>query len=429
MIWRLRRRFILVSTLSVIGVLAVIFLLIGVFSHVSLDRTMDTLTDAVSSGRWKQPEPDRAEDTPPPGGGALFGKPAILGSESRFSTRYFTVLYTADGRIVTDTEHIHAVSPTEAVAYADEVRKQDSTRGWYGYYRYQVYAQGGGLAITFVDGSMNRAQVRDQMLNIAAILAGSGAVVLLMIVLFSRVAVKPAAESYEKQKQFITDANHELKTPLTLILTNVDIAEAELGKSEWLDDMREEGRRMAELIDRMVTLCRMDESRPMTDRARFSLTEVVADTVADFEPSAERAGKRLTAELDAAVFCVGDEGAIRRLTAILLDNAVKYCDTSGRIGVRLVGGRRPTLSVENDFAAVDETRLDRLFDRFYRSDRARTAGSGFGIGLSIARATAEAHRFDLTAYRAGQGRIGFRLTLCSVGKMRKKRAGTCNRDK
>lgn len=428
MIWRLRRRFILVSTLSVIGVLAIIFLLIGVFSYVSLDRTMDTLTDAVSSGRWKQTEPDRA-DTPPPVGGEPFGKPAILGSESRFSTRYFTVLYTAEGRIVTDTEHIHAVSPTEAVAYADEVRKQDSTRGWYGYYRYQVYAQGGGLAITFVDGSMNRAQVRDQMLNIAAILAGSGAVVLLMIVLFSRVAVKPAAESYEKQKQFITDANHELKSPLTLILTNVDIAEAELGKSEWLDDMREEGRRMAELIDRMVTLCRMDEARPMTEQVRFSLTEVVSDTVAEFEASAEREGKRLTAEAEDAVFCIGDEGAIRRLTAILLDNAVKYCDPSGRICVRLVGGRRPTLSVENDFAAVDETRLDRLFDRFYRSDRARTAGSGFGIGLSIARATAEAHRFDLTAYRAGQGRIGFRLTLCSVGKMRKKRTGACNRDK
>ncbi len=107
--------------------------------------------------------------------------------------------------------------------------------------------------------------------------------------------------------------------------------------------------------------------------------------------------------------CFGDEGAIRRLLAILLDNAVKYCDPAGDIRVTLSCGRHPTLAVENSFAAVDETKLERLFDRFYRSDKARTSGSGFGIGLSIAQATATAHRAELTAYRAGNGRIGFRV--------------------
>ena len=218
MIWRLRRKFILISTFSMLGVFALIFVLIVASGYSSLDRTMDELTDAVSSGRWKFPEPD--DDVPPPKDS--MGKPDGVGSEVRFSTRYFTVTYEDDGEVDVDTEHIHAVDADEAVAYAAAVRDGDA-RGWYGIYRYKVYADDGETAIVFVDGSMNRSQLRTQLLNTAAVLSGSVAVVLLLIVLFSRVAVKPAAESYAKQKQFITDANHELKTPLTLILTNLDI--------------------------------------------------------------------------------------------------------------------------------------------------------------------------------------------------------------
>lgn len=408
MIWRLRRKFILISTLSMLGVFALIFLLIGIFSYSSLDHTMDTLTDMVASGKWKFSEPEH-DDVPPPMGEDL-GKPGIIGSETRFSTRYFTVTYGANGDIDVDTEHIHAVNATEALAYAAAVRDGDA-RGWYGFYRYKVYANGNELAITFVDGSMNRAQMRSQMVNISAILTGSGAVVLLLIILFSRMAVKPAAESYEKQKQFITDANHELKTPLTLILTNLDIAESELGQNEWLDDIRSEGRQMTELVGQMVTLCRMDEEKPPLNKTAFDLSEAVKDMVADFLPLAEESGKALSASVADGVGCFGDEGAIRRLLAILLDNAVKYCDPAGTISVTLRNGRRPVLEVENSFAAVDETKLNRLFDRFYRSDKARTSGSGFGIGLSIAKATAEAHRGELIAYRAAPGRIGFRLKL------------------
>ena len=406
MIWRLRRKFILISTLSMLGVFALIFVLIVVSGYSSLDRTMDELTDAVSSGRWKFPEPD--DDAPPPKDSK--GKPDGMGSEVRFSTRYFTVTYEDDGEVDVDTEHIHAVDADEAVAYAAAVR-DGGARGWYGIYRYKVYADDGETAIVFVDGSMNRSQLRTQLLNTAAVLSGSVAVVLLLIVLFSRVAVKPAAESYAKQKQFITDANHELKTPLTLILTNLDIAETELGQNEWLDDIRAEGRQMAELVGQMVALCRMDEEKPPLSKAEFDLSETVADTVSEFEPLARAQGKRMESEILPAVRCFGDEGAIRRLLAILLDNAVKYCDPAGEIRVTLSCKRHAVLEVVNSYAAVGEADLNRLFDRFYRSDKARTSGSGFGIGLSIAQATASAHRATLSAYRAGSSEIGFRVVF------------------
>ena len=408
MIWRLRRKFILISTLSMLGVFALIFVLIVVSGYSSLNRTMDELTDAVSSGRWKFPEPD--DDVPPPKGS--MGKPDGMGtgSEVRFSTRYFTVTYEDDGEVDVDTEHIHAVDADEAVAYAAAVRDGDA-RGWYGIYRYKVYADDGETAIVFVDGSMNRSQLRTQLLNTAAVLSGSVAVVLLLIILFSRVAVKPAAESYAKQKQFITDANHELKTPLTLILTNLDIAETELGQNEWLDDIRAEGRQMAELVGQMVALCRMDEEKPPLSKAEFDLSETVADTVSEFEPLARAQGKRMESEILPAVRCFGDEGAIRRLLAILLDNAVKYCDPAGEIRVTLSCKRHAVLEVVNSYAAVGEADLNRLFDRFYRSDKARTSGSGFGIGLSIAQATASAHRATLSAYRAAPSDIGVRVVL------------------
>lgn len=413
MIWKLRRKLILISTLSMLGVFALIFVLIGALGYASLNRTMDTLTDAVSSGRWKFPEPEDGNgDVPPPKGGT--GKPDGMGSEARFSTRYFTVTYEDDGDIDVDTDHIHAVGEDEAIAYAAAVRGGKS-RGWYGIYRYKVYADDGESAIVFVDGSMNRDQWRSQLLNSAAILTGGIAVVTVLILLFSRLAVRPAAESYAKQKQFITDANHELKTPLTLILTNLDIAESELGQNEWLDDIRAEGRRMAELVGQMVTLCRMDEEKPPLNRAEFDLSEAVADAASEFEPLALGQRKRLTSAVAPGVKISGDEGAVRRLLAILLDNAVKYCDPAGEIRVSLSGGRHTVLEVENSFAAVDETQLDRLFDRFYRSDKARTAGSGFGIGLSIAQATASAHKAELAAYRAGDGKIGFRMVFRGNG--------------
>ena len=133
MIWKLRRKFILISTLSMLGVFALIFLLISVFSYSTLDSTMDTLTDMVASGKWKFPEPEHDDDVPPPKGDDP-GKPGIIGSETRFSTRYFTVTYEDDGDIEVDTEHIHAVNETEAIAYAAAV-KDGAARGWYEEYQ------------------------------------------------------------------------------------------------------------------------------------------------------------------------------------------------------------------------------------------------------------------------------------------------------
>ena len=143
------------------------------------------------------------------------------------------------------------------------------------------------------------------------------------MVLFSKRAVKPVAESYERQKQFGTDANHELKTPLTLIRANLDILESETGPNEWLSDIREETALMSQLVGRLVTLARMDEDNSQLEMQPFDLAEAVCDTASVFVAAAENSGKELAVQAPAHWDYTGNEAAIRQLVSILLDNAVK----------------------------------------------------------------------------------------------------------
>lgn len=416
MIYRLRKKLILISAGSLFLVFAAIFSMLCVYNIVSVNRSLDRLTDALCEGGGKFPEPTEPAaptapspaDTPPP------KKPGEgeLDKEARFSTRYFTVYYDKEGNLLrADTSAIHAVDEAAAVAYADGVKNEGGTRGWSGRYRYRLYAVADGTAVSFVDGGVQREQAENFAFGALAVLGGGCVLVTLLIVIFSGVAVKPAAESYEKQKRFITDASHELKTPLTLILTNVDIAEAELGKSEWLDDIRTEGEGMSALIGEMVSLCRMDEERPALIQAPFSLSDAVLDAVSEFEPLAEAKSKHLFTDILPDVTVTGDEGALRRVISILLDNAVKFCDPGGKIVVTLTGGHRATLTVTNDYRGAAATSPERFFDRFYRADAARTSGSGFGVGLSIAKATVDAHHGKITATAPDDGHISFSVRL------------------
>ncbi len=168
---------------------------------------------------------------------------------------------------------------------------------------------------------------------------------------------------------------------------------------------------MSVLVNRLVTLSRMDEGKNAAPFAEFDLSAALAETVAEFEELAELCGRHLTAEIAPGIRYRGDEGEIRQLAAILLDNAVKYCDEGGGIRVTLSSGKRPLLTVTNDCREVDSIRLERLFERFYREDAARTAGSGFGIGLSIAQSITQHHKGSIRAVKVADGVIGFQVKL------------------
>ena len=412
MIYRLQRRFILISTVAVLSVIALVFGVILALNISSMNRNMDILADRVSEGGGRFPgsfgemmPPDKI----PPINGQNFD---FITPETPFSTRHFTVFFDKGGKVdQTFTESIYSIDEDTAIEYAEKVMDDGEERGWISNYRYKVFSTEMGKGVVFVDGSISRSAMMQSMTISGIVLLGCAALVLILIFLLSKKAVKPIAESYEKQKQFVTDANHELKTPLTLIIANLDIAEAELGKNEWLDDIRAEGHRMTELVNQLVALSRMDEDGHKMNITVVSFGELVADTVSEFEPLAKDRGKALTASIDKEITYLGDEALLHRLVGILMDNAIKYCDQGGEISVTLHRGRRIVLTAENTYSAVGEIELHRLFDRFYRADKARKFTGGYGVGLSMAKAIVEKHKGEITAYKKDSTHIGFKVVL------------------
>lgn len=408
MIYSLRRKFIIISTISVFSVFLVIFVSMCVMNHVQLNHTVDTLADAIVSNDGAFPERDEYGRSFPSGGGPHM---EIITEETPFSTRFFTVWLEGNGQIAkVNMESVFSITEEQAQKYAEDAMKQNCERGWVSDYRFRIFQSKDGTAIVFVNGATSRMMSNRFLLTALLILVGSGIAVLVLIIIISKRAVHPVEESYEKQRQFITDANHELKTPLTLILSDLDILEGEVGKNEWLDDMRSEGERMRNLINQLVTLSRMDEDHANLCICPFDLSDAVLDTVSEFQSLAGERKKKLEVKVEQSIEYRGDEGLIRRLLAILLDNAVKYCDEGGKIRIAAGSRRHPTIIVENTYAGAGDLELERLFDRFYRADKSRTFDGSFGVGLSVARAIARNHHGDIHVYRK-EHLIGFRVEL------------------
>ncbi len=407
MIYRLRKKFISICILSFVVVFIVVFALIYLITTLQTNNSLDMHADIISQNDGKFPnfneqKPGTGRPMPPDG----------FNRESPFTTRYFTVRFDENsGSISTDTQQIASVNEEEAKNYAQRAINNGKERGWVGDYRYKIYDTERGTAIVFVSGIDMRENNRNFMLGTLSVFALCGFIIIILIVFISKKAVRPAAESYEKQKQFITNANHELKTPLTLLQTNLDILESEMGENEWLSDIRDETLLMSELVKRMVLLARMDEDGTKLEMSEFSISDAVADTVSSFASTIESSGKHLTVNIAPNIAYNGDEAGIRQVVSILMDNALKYCDEGGEIKVSLAGGKHPTIAVENSYAAVVSIELSKLFDRFYRADKARTYGTGFGIGLSMAKAIAEKHRGSISAYNIENNKIGFKVKL------------------
>lgn len=410
MIYRLRKKFIIITAVSVGIVFAMVFGGICFISYLQLNHSMDMLTDIIGMNDGDFPNFNnsgssaQADNSP---------QNQFITPELQFSTRFFTVWIDDENNILRENmEHISSVSKEEVKNYTEDALNKKTERGWVNNYRYRISETEYGQLMVFVNGETNKEMTLRLIYAIFFVLSGSFALILLLILFISKKAVKPIAESYEKQKQFITDANHELKTPLTLILSNIDIIESEIGKNEWLDDIRSEGERMSSLIHQLVSLSRMDEDHSNLNLTYFDLSETVSDTVSEFIGLADENGKNMVVNIRPSIWYHGDESLIRRLICILLDNSIKYCDSNGKIKVELyVRGKASIITVENSYKNVENENLEKFFDRFYRADKARTYTGSFGIGLSIAKGIAKNHNGDIIVYKKDSQNIEFKVTL------------------
>lgn len=327
-------------------------------------------------------------------------KKEIFQAELPYESRYFSVSFT-EGTVcnLIDVDKIAAIDSDMAVEYATDVRESGKEHGFVGNYRYQVNDTEDGTRVTFLDCRRSLLNFREFCITITQVAIGGFVLVFLLIIYFSRWIVNPAVESYEKQKLFITDAGHELKTPLAIIDADADVLSMDVGESEWLTDIKKQVRRLTTLTNDLICLARMEEANQDMEMISFPISEIVEETASSFQAPAKTQKKEFILQITPALSMTGDEKMIRQLTSILLDNALKYSPEGGTIRVSLKKqNRQIRLLVYNTAAAVDPSELTHLFDRFYRSDRSRnSATGGYGIGLAIAKAIVNTHRGRIQA--------------------------------
>jgi len=390
MIYRFRKKYISIMAVTVTIVVLIIFFTICGLSSYQLNTAMDVLND-----------------------GLIFRENGKTSS----SIRFFVVYFDGQKNITkADIEYVSAITESDAAEYAKSALASGEERGWVEHYRYKVYETKDGVAVSLVDGSMNRTIFKMIMTISATVLVFSALFIVVFLVFYSKREAVLIEESYEKQKQFMTDVNHELKTPLALIMTNVDIVEQELGQNEWLDDIRSEGQRMSGLINQLITLSKMDEENSKIDYSEFDISNAILDTSSEFSAYAEKYGVHLVTDIETGVMYMGDESLIRRLVTILIDNALKYCDKDGVVSINLSAQKWTTLTVENTYTDVNNVDFDRIFYRFYRADSSRSKSGSYGIGLSIAKGIAEKHNGSISAYKKDSSTIGFKVVLKSKYK-------------
>ena len=393
MVKKLRVRFIAVSMSAVAAVLICIMLIINIASYVNIvndsDKTVSYITE--NDGRFPKPIKIPGEFN---NGGYRVNSP-----EAPYETRFFTVIVSENNEVISvNTGAIAAVDRTDAGNLARSVLESGKNSGFSGNYRYGVTAYGEGKMIVFLDCSRDLSVFASFLKNSVFVCAAGMLAIFALVMIFAGVAVRPIAQAYEKQKRFISDASHELKTPLTVIGADTELIELEHGSTEWTESIRNQVARLSEMTNGLVTLSRMDEGAKLI-KAEFSLTDAVRETAEQFTPSVLASGKKLTVDIQDGITYTGDEKAIRGLVSVICDNAVKYSEENGEISVSLRSARSTELCVRNTVSDMSAGAHNEMFERFYRGDASRTSETGgFGSGLSIAKATVTAHGGKITDY-------------------------------
>lgn len=335
-------------------------------------------------------------------------------AEAPFDTRYFTVKVTDKNTIVSvNTGMIAAVSTEKAINYTNQLTEKNKTSGFIDNYKYTCVDTNDGKMYIFLDCERELSTFYNFL--IVSILASVGGIILvyLLVLVFSKIVFKPVAESYEKQKQFITDASHEIKTPLTIIDASTEIIEMENGENEWTESIKNQVKRLTALTEKLVFLSRMDEESTKLIMLDFSISDAVLEVAQGFEAVATSQGKTLIIDIDNNLSYCGDETTIRQLVSLLIDNAMKYSDENGKITVSLKSnGKSRVITVTNSVDKIEKGKHDELFERFYRADSSRNSETGgHGIGLSVVKAIANAHKGKAVCYSNDENSITFKITL------------------
>ncbi len=333
--------------------------------------------------------------------------------EVQYTFRFFSVHYDADGQFQrVDQDHIASLTEEDEKSYAQIALDSGKTSGYEFGYRYLINKTETETVVMFLNSERELQTVRSLMWITVAIAGGSLIIVFGLVVLFSRRATRPYVKNMEAQKQFITNASHELKTPLTAISTSADVLALEYAEDEWVQNIQTQSGRLSKLITSLVALSRLNEENPFPEREEFTLSDAIWEAAEPFVHLAKANGYEYLQKIEDDIKIVGNQTAIQQMISILLDNAMKYAAKDGTIELTLSKcGKKAQIQVSNKCEADRIPDVSRLFERFYRGDMSHSPQiSGTGIGLSIVKATVDAHGGRISAAIEGE-RIVFKILL------------------
>ncbi len=416
MINALRKKFIVITMVSLIIVFAVILTIINVVNYSNVTSSTDNVIDFLAQNNGSFEDNQFA----PPGEGGTPPEPMDdkdryrrateefkFNEETPFATRFFTVNI-ENGEYTPELSHIAAISSEEAVSMAKEAVSKLGNSGYLGNYRYKVVND--GSMVIFVDCTSQLDTVSTFLWVSIGVAFGAIAAIFVLIFFISSKAVRPIAQSYEKQKQFITDASHELKTPLTIISANNEISEMEFGETESSKAITKQVGRLTAMVKNLTALARLDENNAL-EKAELNLSDIMEDAIDLFTPAIQANERTLSCSIEPDVKYVGDEKLIKQLLSVILENASKYAKT--HVNVQLSRqGQKIVILAQNDAEGIKEENMDACFERFYRAAESRASSvEGSGIGLSIAKEIVLQHKGTITAYGDKEGCFNIKVTL------------------
>ena len=387
MIRKIKIKFIILSMTALFVLLSLIVTGMNVVNYNAVVKESDDILAVLSKNRGAFPDLDdgKKEIVPP-----------NMSPETPYESRFFSVLMNGDGDVIqANTSRIKVVDTQMAIEYANQAFQEKKSRGFIGSYRFVRNSEENTIRITFLDCGRKINAFHTFLFASIAMASAGYAAFFVVILFFSGRIIRPIVESYEKQKRFITDAGHEIKTPLTIIHADVDVLEMEFGENEWLDDIQKQTKRLSALTNDLVYLSRIEESDDAMQMIEFPFSDVVSEAAASFQALAQTQEKSFRCDIQPMLSYVGNEKAIRQLVNILMDNALKYSPSRGTVSIQAEKqGRQIQLTVFNTtLTPVPKDQLNLIFERFYRIDSSRsTQTGGYGIGISVARAIVSAHK-------------------------------------
>ncbi|KIR01413.1 sensor histidine kinase, uncoupled [Lachnospiraceae bacterium TWA4] len=403
----LRRKFIFVSMAALVAAMLLIssFLYLGnaVLSRQSIKNTLDyIISNNGELVQWSKNTDEETKNKISEFIEDLFEMNSTYRSrEFKSITRYFAVLFDANGSVINiKTSHISSVGDEEAITYAKKALNEYFSFGRMGNYYYKAKVNEDGSSIVVYLDSTSILHFNDRLLYLALILITIGMCIAFFFVrAFSYTIIKYEMKNADLQKQFMTNASHELKTPLAVIRANTEMQEILDGETEWTQSTMRQVERMNGLIRNLVMITRADENRSHELIEDVDVTRAIHETTENFKSLAIQNGKELVEEIHEKVHMNAEEAQIRQICSLLVDNAIKYCDEGGKITVALTQkGKGFTLTVSNTYKAGKDVDYTRFFERFYREDESHnTDKGGYGIGLSIAESLVRQYHGSINA--------------------------------